>query len=145
MDAKDAPQIIEHLTQSVAYTPYDTKWIPCSAKFVALGVEAKGTGVLNIYELGKTELKTVSEARRDVGFKCGTFGASLLEHRHLATGNYKGQLEIWDLENLEQSIYCVKAHDTLVNCIDGIGGLNIGGVSRYPHFLLCSLFTVPLM
>lgn len=29
MDSKDAPQIIEHLSKSVEFSPYETKWIPC--------------------------------------------------------------------------------------------------------------------
>lgn len=29
------------------------------------------------------------------GIKCGTFGASSLEDRHLATGDYVGSLNVW--------------------------------------------------
>lgn len=29
------------------------------------------------------------------GFKCGTFGASTLSERHLATGDFDGSLSIW--------------------------------------------------
>eukprot|EP00003_Mantamonas_plastica_P000726 TRINITY_DN1055_c0_g1_i4.p1 TRINITY_DN1055_c0_g1~~TRINITY_DN1055_c0_g1_i4.p1 ORF type:complete len:267 (-),score=88.87 TRINITY_DN1055_c0_g1_i4:329-1129(-) len=32
-----------------------------------------------------------------------------------------------DLENFDDPIYSVKAHDNIINCIDGCGGLNVGG------------------
>ena len=49
-----------------------------------------------------------------------------MESRQIATGDYGGFLNIWDLERTEVPAYSVKAHDTIVNCIDGIGGLGIG-------------------
>lgn len=103
METTDAPQIIEHINQSVNFTPYDTKWIPCSAKFVALGIKPRGTGAINIYELQKGEAKCIKEVylfiiimkiERPNGIKCGTFDASSLETRYLATGDYKGYLSI---------------------------------------------------
>ncbi|CAE7941274.1 Wdr92, partial [Symbiodinium sp. KB8] len=65
-------------------------------------------------------------AEKKEGFKCGTFAASSLEDRHLATGNFGGELQIWDLEKTESPIYSVKAHKSLINQIDGCGGLGIG-------------------
>ena len=32
-----------------------------------------------------------------------------------------------DLERIESPVYTVKAHDQIVNAVDGIGGLGIGG------------------
>jgi WD repeat-containing protein 92 len=37
MDTTEAPQIIEHVAKSLTFTPFDTKWIPCSARFVLFG------------------------------------------------------------------------------------------------------------
>lgn len=59
-------------------------------------------------------------------FKCGTFGASKIESRHFATGDFDGNLNIWDLERLETPVFSVKAHTEIINAIDGIGGLGIG-------------------
>lgn len=84
------------------------------------------------------------------GIKCGTFGASSIEERHLSTGDYAGQLNIWyatyvtnaasaadillntlyrrrDLERLDVPAYSTQAHSSIVNAIDGCGGLGIGG------------------
>jgi len=45
MDTTEAPQIIEHLSQSLPCTPFDVKWIPLSARFVLFGQSPKAKGV----------------------------------------------------------------------------------------------------
>jgi WD repeat-containing protein 92 len=35
------------------------------------------------------------QSEKDHGLRCGTFGASSLEDRHMATGDYAGNLRIW--------------------------------------------------
>lgn len=60
------------------------------------------------------------------GLKCGTFGASAIEDRHLATGDHKGKLAIYDLENIATPTYTAQAHSSIINCIDGVGGMEIG-------------------
>ena len=64
IETTDAPQIIEHINHSLNFTPYDTKWIPCSARFVALGMHPRGTGALQVYEMDVGKLKLVHEVRR---------------------------------------------------------------------------------
>jgi len=44
----------------------------------------------------------------------------------MAFGDFNGDLNIVDLET-GQIYYSVKAHSNIVNCVDGIGGLDIGG------------------
>lgn len=55
----DKPQIILHIQKSVNYTLFDTKWIPSSAKFVALGNYARGSGALQIYEVSHGEVNCI--------------------------------------------------------------------------------------
>ena len=69
--------------------------------------------------------KTQSEKRHS--FKCGTFRASSLQKRRLATGDFGGRVSIWDLERLEAPTFSAKAHEGIINTIDGCGGLGIGG------------------
>lgn len=126
MDSTDAPQIIEHIKKSLTCTPFAVRWIPCSARFVLLGQYPRATGCMQIFELSQGELKMVSESETKHGFKCGTFGASTLEERHLATGDYGGFLRIWDVERPKVPIYSVKAHKSIINVVDGCGGVNIG-------------------
>lgn len=95
MDTTDAPQLIEHVSRSLAFTPNDTKWLPCSARFVCMGIYPKATGALTVFALDQGELRTIAELEKPHGVKCGTFGASALEDRHLATGDYSGVMSIW--------------------------------------------------
>lgn len=81
MLSTDAPQIIEHINQSLTFTPTDAKWVPASARFVVLGTNPKGTGAMHMYELDAGECKPLLRLEKQHGFKCGTFGASFLEVR----------------------------------------------------------------
>jgi WD40 repeat protein len=79
---------------------------------------------VQIYNLVKGDAELVGEVERPKAFKCGTFGHSALAERHLATGDFAGEMAIWDLERLTTPTFVVpQAHSTIINCIDGIGGL----------------------
>eukprot|EP00218_Dolichomastix_sp_CCMP3274_P006969 CAMPEP_0170134126 /NCGR_PEP_ID=MMETSP0033_2-20121228/1716_1 /TAXON_ID=195969 /ORGANISM="Dolichomastix tenuilepis, Strain CCMP3274" /LENGTH=334 /DNA_ID=CAMNT_0010369667 /DNA_START=84 /DNA_END=1085 /DNA_ORIENTATION=+ len=122
MDAKAAPQILELFNKSVNITVYDTQWIPSSARFVVLGSHARGTGAIQVYELTGQDCQLVKETEKKKEFKCGTFGASSLTERRLATGDFGGYLHMWDLEDSSRPVWEVKAHTQIVNAIDGCGG-----------------------
>lgn len=133
MDTSNSPQLIEHLSHSVNYTPFDARWVPCSAKLTVCGSTAKGSGILQLYELDPNNsvnsLKLLSSIETKTGLKCSTFGASLYEQRQLATGNLTGELAVYDIDTLSTNstpTFSVQAHKGLINSIDGIGGLNIG-------------------
>ena len=57
----DKPQIILYAQKSLSFTLFDSKWIPCSAKFVVLGNHARGTGAIQIYELASWDIKLIKE------------------------------------------------------------------------------------
>ena len=63
------------VSQAIQFTPHDTKWLPCSARFVSCGITTSGKGSLSIYELGRGELKTKLEcpALLPCGIKCNLF------------------------------------------------------------------------
>lgn len=126
MDTTDAPQLIEHINHGVAFTPYEARWVPSSARLAVLGLKANGRGILQVLELEAGRLKTVTTSEQPHGLKCATFGASTLEQRNVAVGDFAGNVSIFDLEDAARPVWSVKGHDTLVNCIDGCGGLNIG-------------------
>ena len=88
-----------HVHKEVQITTYDTKWIPSSARFVVLGSYARATGCIQIYELSGNDVKLAKELETRTSFKCGTFGASGLAERNLATGNFEGYLQLWDLDH----------------------------------------------
>jgi WD40 repeat protein len=126
MDTTDAPQIIEHIHKPITFTPYDTRWVPFSARFVAMGIHSNAKGALNVYQLNNGDLETLVEAKTDSGVKCGTFGASSIEDRYIATGDHAGKLVMYDLENTSKPIYSQQAHVSIINAIDGCGGLDVG-------------------
>lgn len=43
--AEGAPKLIEHIHQTLDYTPFDVKWVPESARLVSLGVHPSGACV----------------------------------------------------------------------------------------------------
>lgn len=98
MDTTDAPQIIEHTAKSLTFTPFDTKWIPCSARFVLFGQSPKAKGVFQVYQLNQGQLELLADWEKPDGIKNGTFKASPVAVRDVATVDYKGQLTIYDIE-----------------------------------------------
>ncbi|VDD76356.1 unnamed protein product [Mesocestoides corti] len=125
----DKPQIIGHLHKSLNYTLFDCKWLPVSTKFVVVGSNPRDTGQLQVYDVTATDLKLVYEVEKSKSYKCCTFGASRLPSAHLATGAFDGRMAIWDLDDggrLDAPLYAVKAHDEIINTIDGVGGLGVG-------------------
>ncbi|XP_058126194.1 dynein axonemal assembly factor 10 [Anopheles ziemanni] len=121
----DSVQMISHIEKSLAYSVYDVKWIPCTAKFVVIGSKPKGTGALQIYELNRGTLDLVKDTEKDKSLKCCSFGASKLRTEHLALGDFTGKLSVYDLERLDAPIYEVSAHDGIINSLDAIGGSTV--------------------
>ncbi|KAJ3320848.1 WD repeat-containing protein 92 [Blyttiomyces sp. JEL0837] len=136
MNGLDKPQLMTLMSSSLNFTPYDVKWIPCSARFVILGQHARGTGAFQVFELDDGKLNMVHETEKQHALKCGTFGASSLQARHLAAGDFDGRLSVFDLERTEVPVYTVKAHDTIINGIDGAGGVGIK--TGPPELATCS-------
>ena len=98
MLSADAPGITEHMNVPIAYTPFDVKWVPESARFVVLGSKPNDTGVVQVYELGAGDggraPRPPLTIDRPSGVKCGTFDASSVEDRHLALGDFSGALHV---------------------------------------------------
>nr|CAD7260542.1 unnamed protein product [Timema shepardi] len=122
----EKPQLICHAEKSTNFSVYDARWIPCSAKFVVLGSKPRGTGAIQLYEISEGDVKLLKETEKDKAFKCGTFGASSLRERHLATGDFDGNLNIWNVDDTTSPVYTAAAHKEIINCIDGVGGPMIG-------------------
>ncbi|KAM6085141.1 dynein axonemal assembly factor 10 [Theristicus caerulescens] len=122
----ERPQLVAHVQRALNYTLFDCKWVPRSARLLCLGSAARGTGVLQLYELRGGRLALLREIEKAKPIKCGTFGATSLQQRYLATGDFGGNLNIWNLEAPEIPVYSVKGHKEIINSIDGVGGLGIG-------------------
>ena len=101
MNSQTSPQIIEHLSTSVAFTPFETIWIPSSAKFMAVGESPRRQGIISIYDFDTDEkgnepkLKETKKITVSHGIKCATFNCCTNNNRHLTTGDFDGNLCIW--------------------------------------------------
>ena len=116
-------QIIEHARKPLMFTAFDAKWIPVSASIVAVGHYPNNQGAISVFKLADGELQTTCELKKPLPLKCCTFGHSPAELRHLATGDFQGNLQIWDAEKgldaAEPLGQAKKAHDSIINAIDG--------------------------
>ena len=108
----------------MAFTPFDTVWIPASARFILFGQTPRAKGVFNIYTLEHGKLVLLSEWEKPEGIKAATFKASPISVRDVAVVDYKGKLNIYDVET-GKGKYEVQAHTHMGNCIDGIGGKGV--------------------
>ena len=51
--------------------------------------------VMHYVNFGKICTGNLFQAEKSKAFKCGTFGASSLQQRYLATGDFDGKMAIW--------------------------------------------------
>lgn len=51
-------------------------------------------GFVQVFELQDNTLQKAQEIEKPARFKCGTFGASSMSERQLATGSFQGQLQV---------------------------------------------------
>lgn len=121
------PEIICHLEKKLSFTAFESLWVPSSARFVAVGCDWSNLGHLGVYELSGGAIKEVHQLETPASIRCASFGAASLEERHLATGDFGGHIQLWDLERLDSPISTTEAHHEMINCIDGIGGNGSGG------------------
>eukprot|EP00924_Labyrinthula_sp_SR-Ha-C_P002660 maker-scaffold_13-snap-gene-3.63-mRNA-1 protein AED:0.01 eAED:0.01 QI:964/1/1/1/1/1/3/59/407 len=140
----NVPQFIEHINHRAEYTVYDTKWVPSSARFVAVGVKAKQhtAGYFQMLQLNSGKLECQAELSLQYGLKAATFGHTSFEDRNVCLADLKGNLLMHSIDQLtsnsrgELDTYkssvtwkVRNAHDCGINCMDGAGGLGIGSGS----------------
>ncbi|PKU31478.1 wd repeat-containing protein hypothetical protein [Limosa lapponica baueri] len=68
----DRPQVVSHAQQALNYTLFDCKWVPRSARLLCLGSAARGSGLLQLYELRGGRLALLREAVWLAGIERGT-------------------------------------------------------------------------
>lgn len=90
----EQPFMFSHITHPENCSVFDTKWLPQSAKFVAIGGRTNGTGVIKLYELNGNQIDLVREIIKKNIFKCASFGLSRIKSTYLAVGDFGGSLQI---------------------------------------------------
>lgn len=121
-----APQIVVYASKTISWTPFDVKWIPGTPRFTVIGQNARGNGLLNVFELEKGGITLVKEAEFPRAIKCSTFGANLLGNSPALTcGDFEGYITRYDLEQVSKPLFSVKGHNSIINAIDGCGGTGL--------------------
>jgi WD repeat-containing protein 92 len=85
-----------------------------------------GNNLIQVYALEGQNMKLVTEMEKKSAFKCGTFGTSTGSDRKFSTGSFDGHLQIWDMEKPVDPVFSVQAHASIVNAVDGCGGMAKG-------------------
>lgn len=116
------------------------RWLPGTAKFLALGCYARGTGTLQLYELDGASLELAAEAEQPASLKCacvlsGGSGPGSTQQQLIALGNFDGQLQLMDADRLGSSsepLWRVQAHAGVVNSLDACDGQVGAEVCMHP-------------
>lgn len=86
--------MFSHIKHVENFSVFDTKWIPQTAKFVAIGGRANATGLIKVYEMNGGQIDVVREINKKDTFKCAAFGLSRTQNAYLAIGDFGGALQI---------------------------------------------------
>lgn len=87
-------QIFEHVSASVDYSVFDVKWVPNTAKFLAIGSKPNGSGVIEVFEMNENKVDSVIKLDRPKALKCCSFGVSELGRSKVAVGDFVGGLHV---------------------------------------------------
>ncbi|XP_031635352.1 WD repeat-containing protein 92-like [Contarinia nasturtii] len=119
-----------HITHEVNFTIFDTKWLPQTAKFAAIGAKTNGTGgLIKVFELNGKQLDITREISRQNAFKCSAFGLSRTKNYYLAVGDFGGSLQIIDLDRFD--VFNIdNAHKGVINAIDAAGSQKNRGATE---------------
>lgn len=119
-------EIAAYIDFSTDFHIFDTKWVPSfPTKFVIVGATTKSSqrGSIQIYQLNNDQLDVEKIIEKKVAYRCASFDATV-RNTSICLGNFHGNLQVFDIEKFDFPIYDVKAHDGIVNCLDGIGSGN---------------------
>ena len=61
----------------------------------------------------------MSSYKRPKAVRCGSFEGSSLEDRSYVTGDFGGNLALWDLEEEQPVEEVAGAHSEMINCVTG--------------------------
>lgn len=90
----NSPFMFSHIKYEENFTVFDTKWLPQTAKFVAIGEKPSLTGFIKVYELNGNQINVVREISIGNTFKCAAFGLTRTRTAYLAVGDFNGSLKL---------------------------------------------------
>ncbi|KAI8065477.1 WD40-repeat-containing domain protein [Gongronella butleri] len=115
-------QIHKLATKELSFTPYHVQWVPSSTRVCVVGATDRQTSKLAVYSLNDKQVVLSTETETPSPIRCATFGAADTHTRHLATGDFAGNVQLWDTQRLDECVDSVRAHDTIIHCMDGAAG-----------------------
>lgn len=121
---KNKAQITSYIDFPTDCHIFDTKWVPSfPTKFVTVGATSKSSqrGSIQICQLNNDQLDVDKIIEKKAAYRCASFDATV-RNSSICLGNFHGNLQVFDIERFDFPIYDVKAHDGIVNSVDGIGG-----------------------
>ncbi|KAF9586434.1 hypothetical protein BGW38_005043 [Lunasporangiospora selenospora] len=126
-------------SKAVPFTPLQVLWIPGTNRICSLGSNEFGSGVLQVHAhttssggTSSPRLILQSEAEKRTQFKSGTFRVPTrsTSSPQLLTGDFEGRIGVWNLARTEIPLSTFRAHNDVVNCMDGAGA-----ASGRPEFI----------
>jgi len=116
-------------SHSLEHTVFGCSWVPSSPRLVAVGCSLTGEGRVVILTLQGQGISQLDVGVTEKAVRCGTFSSSSVEDRQLVTGDFGGNIEVWDMEEIaEGPVQSVRGHDNLINNISGdLGRVVTGG------------------
>ncbi|KAF8930520.1 hypothetical protein BGZ47_000504 [Haplosporangium gracile] len=141
-------KVTQVASKPIPFTAFQALWVPGTTRICALGSNDSGFGIIQLYNLTsnpsspsslkkpttatstsaptkqqRPRLVLQSETEKKIQFKSGTFRASPRSSTlpHLLTGDFEGHVGLWDLSRAEVPVWIFRAHEDVVNCMDGVG------------------------
>lgn len=90
----DQSFIFTHISHNENFSIFEAKWIPATAKCVAIGGNAKSTGCIKVFELNGNRLDVLHEVKKKNSLRCASFGLSRTRQSYMSTGDFKGSLQV---------------------------------------------------
>jgi len=117
MDNLRTDCLLDVTEKTVDFTVLSLSWIPCSARIISIGAHQKGHGVLSVHTLAGRELNETSSIKTDRPLRCGTFDLGDQNERVFCSGDFSGNICLWDIESLKRFDGVTGAHSDLINSI----------------------------
>lgn len=156
MDTTNAPQIFEHITESLDFTPFAAGWLGHTPRLAVMGQTPKMEGVLRILKMEKNKFKELSKMSFGKGFKsfCSNTFKNVMTNQpslksenggegqlsqngykdsfgvQIAVADVSGKVCLIDLVK-EKIFYEVEAHKGMANAVDTMGGVYGSGVLEF--------------
>ena len=101
----------------VVFSPLKGLWVPHSDRLVVVGAYPDGKGAFSVRKVDQDlRIQPLRDVEKASGFRCAAMGVQPSVLRQVVTGQYNGQVSLWDLDHLQSPVWSGK-HSQLVNSV----------------------------